>query len=247
MKLTTTTIISAIALVTAPLLAQTANAHSAASIKSGSDAKINASFDIVETRITTDKGHAIFRTRVRASAGAAKPAATGKFEGSDVYAYVWPTSLNSSDVGFEKDQGIVALAVTFHPDFDDAAKGAKNPRNRDRWHPHWVVLNEDKAACPGGLKVKDIPAGAKPKMPETWPGVPLLIDSPEYKTSLVKDVVEVRVPLKMIGALATASFDGVTAGLKVNANLHAPLLCVQNVFKVASGNLSLPGKVIAGK
>ena len=212
-------------------------------IKAKSDASIMAAFDIVETRVTTGHGHAIFRTRVRADAGKATPRATGKFEGSDVHAYVWPTSLNSMDVGFERDQGIVALAATFHPDFDDAAKGA---RNRDRWHAHWVVLNEDKA-CPGGLKVKDIPAGAKPKLPETWPGAPLLIDSPAYKTVLATDMVEVHVPLETIGALASASFDGVTAGLKVNANLHAPLLCVQNVFKVASGNLSLPGKVVPGK
>jgi len=212
-------------------------------IKAKSENAINASFDIIETRVTTDRGHAVFRTRVRADAGKATPNVTGKFEDSEVYAYVWPTSLNSADVGFEKDQGIVALAATFHPDFDDAAKGATN---RDRWHAHWVVLNEDKA-CPGGLKVKDISAGAKPKMPETWPGAPILIDSPEYRTALAADVVEVHVPLEKIGALATARFDGVTAGLKVNANLHAPLLCVQSVFKVASGNLSLPGKVVPGR
>lgn len=212
-------------------------------IKSASDAKVNAAFDIVETRITTENGHAIFRTRVRGEAGAEKPKAAGKFAGAGVYAYVWPTSLNSADIGFEKDQGIVALAVTFHPDFDDAAKGAKN---RDRWHPHWVVLGEDKA-CPGGLKVRDIPEGAKPKLPETWPGAPILIDSPEYKTALSGASVEVHVPLEKIGALASASFDGVTAGLRVNGNLHAPLLCVENVFKVASGNLSLPGKVVPGK
>jgi hypothetical protein len=207
------------------------------------DDKIMASFDIIESRVTTANGMAVFQTRVRADAGKETPKATGKFEGSDVYAYVWPTSLNSSDVGFDKDQGIVALAATFHPDFDDAAKGGKN---RDRWHAHWVVLNEDKA-CAGGLKVKDIPAGATPKLPETWPGAPILIDSPEYKTELATDVVDVHVPLEKIGALATASFDGVTAGMKINANLHAPLLCVQNVFKIASGNLSLPGKVAPAK
>lgn len=212
-------------------------------IASPGNKAINASFDIVETRITTDQGHAVFRTRVSGEAGKEKPKATGKFEGAEVYAYVWPTSLNSADVGFERDQGIVALAVTFHPDFDDAARGAKN---RDRWHPHWVVLNEDKA-CTGGLKVKDIPEGAKPKLPATWPGVPLLIDSPEYKTELRTNLVEVHIPLERIGALASASFDGVTAGLRINANLHAPLLCVANVFKIASGNLSLPGKVAAGK
>lgn len=214
-------------------------------IKATANHAVNASFDIVETRITTANGMARFRMRVGRGAGEVRPAATGKFEGSDVHAYVWPTSLNSADVGFEKDQGIVALAATFHPDFDDASKRAKNATNRDRWHAHWVVLNEDKA-CPGGLKVKDIPAGATPKLPADWPGVPILIDSPEYKTEFKGDTVDVHVPLAQIGALATGNFDGVTAALKINANLHAPLLCVQNVFKIASGNLSLPGKVVPG-
>lgn len=217
-------------------------AASAHEIKASANQAVNASFDIIETRITTANGMATFRTRVRADAGKALPATTGKFEGSQVYAYVWPTSLNSADVGFEKDQGIVALAATFHPDFDDASKRAKSATNRDRWHAHWVVLNEDKA-CPGGLKVKDIPAGTTPKLPPDWPGAPILIDSPDYRTELAGDVVEVQVPLAQIGALASASFDGVTAGLKVNANLHAPLLCVTDVHKVASGNLSLPGRV----
>ena len=211
----------------------------AQAITAASDSKVQASFDIVETRITTQGDSALFRTRVRADAGKVTPAATGEFAGSEVYAYVWPTSLNSADVGFDKDQGIVALAATFHPDFDDGAKGAKN---RDRWHAHWVVLAEDKA-CGGGLKVRDIPPGAKPRLPDTWPGVPLLIDSPNYKTDFAGDSVEVRIPLETLGAIKTASFDGVTAGLRVDGNLHAPLLCVANVFKVASGNLSLPGKV----
>ena len=202
---------------------------------------VKASFDIVETSIVTKGDTAIFSTRVRGEAGAEKPAATGKFAGSEVYAYVWPTSLNSGDVGFDKDQGIVALAVTFHPDFDDGANGKKN---RDAWHPHWVVLNEDKA-CRGGLKVTDIPEGTKPKLPATWPNVPLLIDSPGYRTTLKSDVIEVSIPLSFLGGIATASYDGVTAGLKINGNLHAPLLCVDNVFKIASGKLSLPGKVTA--
>ncbi len=222
------------------------NGASAQEIKAPANEAVNASFDIVETRITTANGTATFRTRVRGGAGETRPAPTGKFEGSEVYAYVWPTSLNSADVGFDKDQGIVALAATFHPDFDDASKRAKTATNRDRWHAHWVILNEDKA-CPGGLKVKDIPPGTTPRLPPDWPGAPILIDSPEYRTALTGDVVEVQVPLREIGALSSASFDGVTAGLKVNANLHAPLLCVNGVFKVASGNLSLPGRVIPAR
>lgn len=221
---------------TALLWLSTAYAHS---IKAEPTDAVEASFDIIETTIATKGDTAVFTTRVRGEAGKDKPDATGKFEGSSVYAYVWPTSLDSGEIGFDKGQGIVALAVTFHPDFDDAANGGKN---RHVWHPHWVVLAKDNA-CAGGLKVIDIPEGAKPKVPATWPSVPLLIDSPEYPTTFKGDTVDVEIPLSLIGGIAGASYDGVTAGLKVNGNLHAPLLCVSNVFKVASGNLSLPGKV----
>lgn len=221
---------------TIPLCFDAATAHP---IKTEPSQAVRASFDIIETTIVTKGDTAVFTTRVRGGAGKDKPAATGKFQGSEVYAYVWPTSLNSGDIGFDRDRGIVALAVTFHPDFDDGAYGKKN---RDVWHPHWVVLAEDKA-CGGGLKVVDIPEGSKPKVPATWPDVPLLIDSPEYPTTLKGDAVDVAIPLSVLGGIKGASFDGVTAGLKVNGNLHAPLLCVDNVFKVASGNLSLPGKV----
>ncbi|MBY5838757.1 hypothetical protein J3P71_23680 [Rhizobium leguminosarum] len=219
---------------------ETAYAHS---VEAAPNEVVQASFDIVETKITTKGDTALFTTRVRGEAGKDKPDATGKFEGSSVYAYVWPTTLDSGEIGFEKSQGIVALAVTFHPDFDDAANGGKN---RHVWHPHWVVLAKDEA-CGAGLKVIDIPDGAKPKVPKTWPGVPLLIDSPDYPTNFKGDTVDVEIPLSLINGIKGASFDGVTAGLKVNGNLHAPLLCVSNVFKVASGNLSLPGKVEPAK
>lgn len=232
----------AAALLLAALSLVPAHAHDNALTAEPSDA-IMASFDIIETSIVTQGHNAIFTTRVRGEAGVDKPDATGKFEGSSVYAYVWPTTLNSGDIGFDVDQGIVALAVTFHPDFDDAANGGEN---RHVWHPHWVVLGED-AACSGGLKVHDIPEGTTPKVPPTWPNVPLLIDSPEYPTTFTGDTVAVSIPVALISDIANASFDGVTAGLKVNANLHAPLLCVDNVFKVASGDLSLPGKVAPGK
>ena len=108
---------------TASLWLATASAHS---IKAAPADAVQASFDIVETTIVTKGDKAVFTTRVRGEAGKDKPDATGKFEGSSVYAYVWPTSLDSGEIGFDEGQGIVALAVTFHPDFDDAAKGGKN-------------------------------------------------------------------------------------------------------------------------
>jgi hypothetical protein len=225
---------------TALLWATVSLAHD---VKASPSDAVQASFDIIETTIVTKDDTAIFTTKVRGEAGTQKPTSIGKFEGSSVYAYVWPTTLDSSEIGFDAKQGIVALAVTFHPDFDDAANGGKN---RHVWHPHWVVLAKDEA-CGGGLKVVDIPAGSKPKVPETWPGVPLLIDSPAYPTELKGDAVTVEIPLKLISSISDANFDGVTAGLKVNGNLHAPLLCVSDVFKIASGDLSLPGKVVPAR
>ena len=209
-------------------------------ISSHPDDKLEAAFDIVRTEVASEGPDIVFRVQVRGKAGAIRPKPTGRYAGSAVYSYVWPTSLDSSSVGFDAGQGILALAVTFHPDFDDTADGSAN---RHVWHPHWVVLGPDEACGQGVLKVKDIPEGTRPRLPATWPQVPLLIDSPTYPTSLESDLVEVRVPATVIGATQGMRFDGVTSALKINANLHAPLLCIADVFDVASGTLSLPGRI----
>jgi hypothetical protein len=160
----------------------------------------------------------------------------------------WPTSLDPSTVGFEAKAGILAFAVTSHSDFDDTPlfdeNGDGNPKNDGGvWHSHWVVLQPDDACGKGALKVVDIPKDTKPKLPKTWPGLPILIDSPGWNPIFKKDSLEVRVPFDDIGVVTAASFDGVTAALRVNASVHNPLLCVVDVFKIGSGNLSLPGKV----
>ena len=80
-------------------------------------------------------------------------------------------------------------------------------------------------------------------MPATWPGLPIFIDSPGFTPLLDGPEISVNVSLADTRAIIGASYDGVTSALKVNANVHAPLLCVTDVFDVASGDLSLPGKV----
>ncbi|MEW5686931.1 MAG: hypothetical protein AB1942_18590 [Pseudomonadota bacterium] len=220
----------------ATILGAIAAPTSAQPISSPVDAAKPAPFDIVRTQVVSQGADVVFRVQVSGRAGELKPKAVGQFAGSAVYSYVWPTSLDSASVGFDGGQGILALAVTFHPDFDDAAYGGVN---RHVWHPHWVVLVKDDACGKGALKVRDIPAGATPKVPPTWPKVPLLIDSPTYPMSIATDTVEVKVPATVEGV----KFDGVTSALKVNANLHAPLLCISDVFDVASGDLSLPGRI----
>lgn len=106
----------------------------------------------------------------------------------------------------------------------------------------WFASNTDNACGEGALKVKDIEEGSSPQLPKTWPNLPIFIDSPGFDFSMERSEVLVRVPLSSVGFSNDFSFDGVTAGLKVNQQVHAPLLCVIDVFDVASGDLSLPGK-----
>jgi hypothetical protein len=230
-------------------LMSTALAHSDAHtghIQAVKSEAIIADFDILHTKITTQGAHLVFQQEVRGTAGKTIPKANGKLAGADVYSYVWPTKLNSASVGFEADQGILALALTIHPDFDDTPlydedNDGNKTNDGAKWHSHWVVLVPDEACGSGALKVRDIPKGQKPTMPKTWPGLPIFIDSPGYDFSLENSEVLVRVPLKDIGFPTAFNYDGVTAGLKVNQQVHSPLLCVANVFDVASGDLSLPG------
>lgn len=99
---------------------------------------------------------------------------------------------------------------------------------------------------PGALKVRDIPEGTKLKVPVTWPGLPILIDSPGYEPRITGNQIRVAVPLKEVGFPASFQYDGVTAALRANASVHSPLLCVVDVFDIASGTLSLPGTVTTG-
>lgn len=217
-------------------------------IQSAPTSKVQAPFDIFHTRISTEGNIATFHIAVSGKAGANKPTKTGKLAGSKVFSYVWPTTIDPSVVGFEAKSGILSFAVTSHPDFDDTPlfdeNADGNPGNDGGvWHSHWVVLQPDDACGKGALKVVDIPESAKPKLPKTWPGLPILIDSPGWNPVFKGKTLEVKVPFDDIGVVQAASFDGVTAALRVNASVHSPLLCVVDVFKVASGNLSLPGKV----
>lgn len=235
--------------ISSALIASNGYAHSnhKGHIQAPVSAGVATEFDIVHAKVTTQGSHLVFQQIVKGQVGEKVPKAKGSLAGAEVYSYVWPTSLNSSAVGFEADQGILALALTVHPDFDDTPlydedNDGNKTNDGDKWHSHWVVLVQDNACGEGALKVKDIEKGSNPALPKTWPNLPIFIDSPGFDFSLKSSEVLVRVPLSAIGFSQSFSFDGVTAGLKINQQVHAPLLCVNNVYDVASGDLSLPGK-----
>lgn len=221
--------------------------HQSDAIRSVQDANITASFDVLAAHVHRDGRNVVFHMTTNGRAGADRPEPVGQLGGAPVFAYVWPTSLDPSVVGFKGKTGILALAATSHPDFDDTPlfdeDGDGDLGNDGHlWHSHWVVLTPTEACGPGALGVRDIPEGTSPAMPATWPGLPIYIDSPGYTPVFDGPEVAVTVPLSAQIQSGT-KYDGVTSALRVNADIHAPLLCITDVFDVASGDLSLPGSL----
>ncbi|MFL3645061.1 MAG: hypothetical protein ACJ04O_01315 [Cellvibrionales bacterium] len=221
-------------------------------IQAAKTADSNPDFDIIHAKVSRQDNVATFHMGVAGEVGNTLPTPAGKLAGAPAYAYVWPTSIDSYEAGFERNAGILALAVATHPDFDDTPlfdeNGDKDTGNDGgTWHTHWVVLKPDERCGEGALTVVDIPKNTTPRLPKTWPGLPILLDSPGWEPVIESDTVEVKVAFDNAAVLDTASYDGVTAGLMVNKNIHAPLFCVSSVLDVASGDLSLPGKITPPK
>ncbi len=188
----------------------------------------------------------VFTIQVEGKAGASVPATAGQMDGAPVLGYVFPTTLSSTDVGFGQTEGIVAMALTSHPDFDDTPLWDENmDRNYSNdgviWHAHWVVLVEN-TTVPGGLAVKQFTEGdTSVTLPHTNPGMPMYLDSPGFAVVTKSNTIRVIIPAYRMNHRTDFKFDAVTAYMEVNtSNPNYPLLGVYAVFSVASGDLSLP-------
>ena len=190
----------------------------------------------------------VFEQRVRGRAGATTPTARGQLDGAPVLGYVFPTTLASQDVGFGTVEGIVALAITSHPDFDDTPLWDEdNDRDYNNdgvvFHSHWVVLVPD-SRVPGGLKVRQIAEGDDGAvLPPTNPGMPMYLDSPGFSVVLADDTLKVLVPAARVSGKTSFRFDAVAAYMQVAQTGDRPLLGVYQVYSVLSGDLSLPYSV----
>lgn len=215
----------------------------------------NEDFQIKSASITHNKdlGFTIWEIKVKGEAGSTTPKAVGKLDGAPVLGYVFPTTLKPADVGFSYTEGIVALALTSHPDFDDTPMwdedADKNFGNDGIiWHPHWVILTKD-TRVEGGLSVKQFKKGDPSViLPANNPGMEMYMDSPGYNVVTKGNSIKVIVPDYRISNKTNFKFDAVACYMMVDTgggessmgSDDMPMLGVYKVYSVASGNLSLP-------
>jgi hypothetical protein len=211
----------------------------------------NDNFQIKSVSVKQDAtiGATIWEITVKGQAGITTPTPNGELNGAPVLGYVFPTSLKPSDVGFSETEGIVTLALTSHPDFDDTPLWDENSDNdyaKDGkiWHPHWVVLVKDERVN-GGFSVKQFEKDdSTVKLPPTNPGMPMFMDSPGFQVVTQGNTIRVIVPNYRMNNQIDFKFDAVTAYMQVNtSNKQMPMLGVYKVYSVTSGNLSLPYSV----
>ncbi|MFD1143643.1 hypothetical protein ACFQ4C_21120 [Larkinella insperata] len=222
----------------------------------------NADFKVTSTEAVyqTDLDMVVMSMQVSGQAGRTTPKPIGSTNGAPVLAYVFPTTLHAQDVGFSPTEGIVALALTSHPDMDDTPLWDENndgiyDNDGVVWHPHWVVLQEDKRV-PSGLSVKAFRQDDKTVvLPKTAPGVPLYFDSPGYGVVTSGKTIRVAIPAYRINHRTEFRFDAVTCYLQMHHSEHGqsgshhaatdkPMLGVYAVYGVLSGKLSLPYPVV---
>jgi hypothetical protein len=188
----------------------------------------------------------VWKIEVVGHAGETTPNPVGQLNGAPVLGYVFPTSLKPTDVGFNQTDGIVALALTSHPDFDDTPLwDENNDKNYTNdgiiWHPHWVILVEDKRV-EGGLAVKQFGKNdTTVVLPPTNPGMPMYMDSPGFQVISKGNIITVVIPDYRMNNQIDFNYDGVACFMQVNTEMKdKPMLGVYKVYSIASSNLSLP-------
>ncbi|NEQ79612.1 MAG: hypothetical protein F6K26_04900 [Moorea sp. SIO2I5] len=188
----------------------------------------------------------VFEEQVKGTIGNTLPNAAGQLDTAPVMGYVFPTTLKPEDVGFNSTEGIVALAATSHPDFDDTPLWDEDNNNNygddgKIFHTHWVLLTPDERV-PGGLSVKEFEKeDDSVVLPPTNPGMQMYMDSPGFCVVSKNNSLKILVPAERVNHNIKFKFDGVTAYMEVNtSDSERPLLGVYQVYSVRSGDLSLP-------
>lgn len=205
--------------------------------------ELTPEFDVEEAnaRYSAADDAYVLSMKVAGSAGTIEPAAAGQVDGAPILGYVFPTTIPPQAIGFLDISGTVALAVTSHPDFDDTPLWDETMDGRfdndgGAYHVHWVVLVED-SASDAGLSVPSQTDTSR--LPPTAP-MSMYLDAPGYHAFADEGSLSVVVPAWHLRGVDTFSYDALTARMVVDAGGTAPVVRVEQVYSVLSGDLSLP-------
>ncbi|WP_199609049.1 hypothetical protein [Flocculibacter collagenilyticus] len=186
----------------------------------------------------------IFSIYTQGNAATKTVTSNGQVDGASVLGYVFPTTLSPEQVGFKNISGAtLALAVTTHPDFDDTPLWDENNNNNygddgKVYHTHWVALVSDEESQAG----LSVPSANTANLPPTSP-MPMYIDSPNFHAFAQDNLLRIIVPTQRVNNITTFNFDSVTAGMNVDLSGVGPVLRVNTVHDILSGDLSLPYSV----
>jgi hypothetical protein len=187
----------------------------------------------------------VFSMRTLGSAATKTNEALGQVDGAPVLGYVFPTTISPENVGFKNiSDATLALAVTTHPDFDDTPFWDENGNNNYQddgvvYHTHWVALVADEnsgagLSVPSSFDTADLPPTAPMAM---------YLDSPNFHAFAQDNLLRVIVPVQRVDGVTAFNFDGLTADMNVDLSGEGPVLRVNEVHDVLSGDLSLPYSV----
>lgn len=207
------------------------------------DDELGLTLQAAEGRYDASVDTFVMTMNVRTAVATNVPSPNGELDGAPVLGYVFPTTIPPAEVGFTNVDGLLALAVTSHPDFDDTplwdeSGDADFANDGAVYHVHWAVLVDDEDST-GGLSV---PGAVAAELPPTAP-MPMALDSPGYHAFARGDALHVLIPGWHLGGVEQFSFDAVTARMHVDASGPGPVLRVDEVVDVLSGDLSLPMSV----
>jgi hypothetical protein len=212
--------------------------------------EVDPSFEVVgaDAAYLPEADAFVLSMEVEGMAAVIEPQALGQLDGAPVLGYAFPTSLQPQTLGFQQLDGTVALAVTTHPDFDDTplwdeTMDGDYANDGARYHVHWVVLVED-SGSEAGLSVPSQTDASL--LPPTAP-MPMALDSPGYHAFVRDGRLHVVVPGWHLPGVDSFAFDALAARMQVDAGGAAPVLRVQEVYSVLSGDLSLPKTATRGE
>jgi hypothetical protein len=183
----------------------------------------------------------VLSMKVKGKAGATTPDSLGQINGAGILSYLFTTDLKAEDIGFGKTEGIVALALTSHPDFDfsplwdENNNGVYNDDGRS-WQSHWIILVKE-ARVGGGYAVKELNKEDQTiKFPKTAASnVPIYMDSPGFQVVIKDHMIKVIIPSYRINNKIDFKFNAMTCYMTYNvSDPNLPMLGIRNIYYTAS-------------